>query len=121
MLRAALILILLGSGAQQAPLPTIQNGRVETRQAASLEREIAAAKSASTEPVWVAWRVPIADGQRGNCSTYKRLPHCAATTWRNSSNGAAGTPAGRSLLRRRRAGDAGPAARRPRRSGLRRW
>lgn len=70
MLRAALIVFALGSGAQQAPLPTIQNGRVETRQAASLDREIAAAKTASVEPVWVAWRVPIVDGQRGGCSTY---------------------------------------------------
>jgi HEAT repeats len=70
MLLVALTLTVLGSGAQQAPLPTIQNGRVETRQASSLDRDIAAAKTTSADPVWVAWRVPIADGQRGNCSTY---------------------------------------------------
>ena len=69
MLRAALILIVLGSGAQQAPLPTIQNGKVETRQATSLDREITAAKAVSAEPVWVACRVPVADGQRGGCLT----------------------------------------------------
>ena len=70
MLRVALTVILIGGGAQQAPLPTIQNGKIETRQATSLDREIAAAKAASIDPTWVAWRVPIADGQRGGCSTY---------------------------------------------------
>jgi len=70
MLRAAFFMILLGSGAQQAPLPTIQNGRVDTRQATSIEREVAAAKTQSADPVWVGWRVPVADGQRGGCSTY---------------------------------------------------
>src|SRR5262245_59697768 len=69
MLTVTLLLMALGGGAQQTPLPTIQNGRVETRQATSLDNEVAAAKRASIDPVWVAWRVPVADGQRGRCST----------------------------------------------------
>jgi HEAT repeat protein len=70
MWRTAFLLILLGGGAQQAPPPTIQNGRVDTRQATSIEREVATAKTQSADPVWVGWRVPVADGQRGGCSTY---------------------------------------------------
>jgi hypothetical protein len=49
MLPAALILMFLGSGAQQAPLPTIQNGKVETRQATSLDREIATARPLTSD------------------------------------------------------------------------
>ena len=62
---------LLGSGvgAQQAQVQ-IQNGRVETRSASSLDREIAAAGSTTAEAVWVAWREPMIDGARNMCSFY---------------------------------------------------
>jgi HEAT repeat protein len=60
--------MVLVAGALQTA-PQIQNGRVETRQASSIDREVAAV-SGSADPVWVAWRVPIADGQRGSCQTY---------------------------------------------------
>ena len=53
---------------QQAPPPQIQNGKVETRQATSIDREIASL--AGPDPVWVYWRVPMLDGERGPCSTY---------------------------------------------------
>jgi hypothetical protein len=55
----------------QAPAPQIQNGKVETRRAATIDREIAAAQpSPSGDPVWVAWRVPMIDGDRDMCSWY---------------------------------------------------
>ncbi len=55
--------------AQQAP--QIQNGKVETRRAAAIDREIAAASpTASSEPAWVAWRTPMVPGDRDMCSWY---------------------------------------------------
>jgi HEAT repeat protein len=65
---AVLLLIAIGAGAIQAP--QIQNGRVETRQATAIDTELARVAAGSVEPVWAGWRVPIADGQRGSCSTY---------------------------------------------------
>src|SRR5580765_5230412 len=58
--------------AQQAPSPVqIQNGKVETRQGAAIDREIAAVSGASsTDPVWVAWRTPMIPGDRDMCSWY---------------------------------------------------
>ena len=53
---------------RQAPPPQIQNGRVETRQATSPDREIASL--GVPDPVWVYWRVPMMDGERGPCSTW---------------------------------------------------
>ncbi len=54
-----------------AQQPPIQNGKVETRKVAALDKEIATiAAGATTDPVWVGWRVPIVDGERGGCSTW---------------------------------------------------
>jgi HEAT repeat protein len=61
------LLLALGIGVAQAP--PIQNGRVETRQTTAIERELGRI-AGSVDPVWAGWRVPIADGQRGGCSTY---------------------------------------------------
>ena len=52
---------------QQAPVP-IQNGKVETRQASSIDREVTAA-AASSDPVWVGWRVPLVPGDRNLCES----------------------------------------------------
>jgi len=52
---------------QQAPVP-IQNGKVETRQATSIDREVTAA-AASADPVWLAWRVPMVPGDRNLCES----------------------------------------------------
>jgi HEAT repeats len=52
---------------QQAPVP-IQNGKVETRQASSIDREVTAA-AASPDPVWVAWRAPLVPGDRNLCES----------------------------------------------------
>ncbi|HYN09289.1 MAG TPA: HEAT repeat domain-containing protein [Vicinamibacterales bacterium] len=67
---ATLVLLGLATTASAQP-PSIQNGKVETRKPAALDREIATiAATATTEPVWVGWRVPIVDGERGGCSTW---------------------------------------------------
>jgi HEAT repeat protein len=65
---AVLLLIAVSAGALQTP--QIQNGRIETRQATAIENELARVAAGSVEPVWAGWRVPVADGQRGGCSTY---------------------------------------------------
>lgn len=52
--------------AQQLP---IQNGKIETRPGTSLDREITAVGS-SPEPVWIAWRVPMVNGDRSICSMW---------------------------------------------------
>ena len=62
---------------QQAPPVQIQNGRVETRQATSPEREIASL--AGPDPVWVYWRAPMLDGERGPCSVTVSPVHGAAS------------------------------------------
>lgn len=67
---AALVMLTLAVPAL-AQQPSIQNGKVETRKAAALDREIATlAAGATTEPVWAGWRVPVVDGERAGCSTW---------------------------------------------------
>jgi len=60
------------SAQAQAPGPVqIQNGRIETRAGAAIDREIAAASApGSTEPVWIAWRTPMLAGDRDMCGWY---------------------------------------------------
>ena len=50
-----------------APQQQIQNGKVETRRTAAIDREINAI-AATPEPVWAAWRVPMIEGDRRMCS-----------------------------------------------------
>lgn len=69
-LRLTLALVTATTIAAAAQQPQIQNGRVEKRQASSLSSEIATLGAASTDPVWVAWREPMADGRRGGCNWY---------------------------------------------------
>jgi hypothetical protein len=52
-----------------AQQPSIQNGKVEARQATSIDREIASV-GASADPVWIGWRVPIVDGEHGGCNSW---------------------------------------------------
>jgi hypothetical protein len=51
-------------GGQQ---PRVQNGRVDVRSGASVDREIAAA---GPDPVWIGWRVPMVPGERDLCSSW---------------------------------------------------
>jgi hypothetical protein len=71
-MRAITTIVVLGLAATaSAQQPPIQNGKVDTRKPAALDREIATiAASAKTDPVWTGWRVPIVDGLRGGCSTW---------------------------------------------------
>ncbi len=59
----------LALSAVEGQRPNIQNGRVETRAATAIEREIAAVGT-SASPVWVAWSVPMVAGDRNVCSTW---------------------------------------------------
>ena len=60
----------VAAAAQQAT-PQIQNGKVETRRAAAIDREIAAAAPTNaSDPAWVAWRTPMVPGDRDMCSWY---------------------------------------------------
>ena len=52
-----------------AQQPQIQNGRIEARQATSIDREVSSF-NASADPVWIGWRVPIVDGENGGCYTW---------------------------------------------------
>lgn len=71
MFRAALLSSALALSLASPPqAPPVQNGRVETRQTAAIDRELTALAAAAREPVWAGWRVPIADGQRGGCCLY---------------------------------------------------
>src|SRR5262245_35852138 len=59
------------SAQSQGPAPQIQNGKIDVRSGAAIDREIAAASpKSSTDPVWIGWRVPIVPGDRDNCSWY---------------------------------------------------
>jgi HEAT repeats len=57
-----------GGAIAAAQQPQIQNGRVETRSATSIDRALAGL--GATDPVWAAWRVPMIDGEGSHCSWY---------------------------------------------------
>ena len=67
---AAVFAVLVASVGVLAQMPQIQNGRVESRAVTSLSRDVAALTAQATTPVWVAWQVPMIDGERGLCCTY---------------------------------------------------
>lgn len=68
---AAVLVILVAAAGAMAQTPQIQNGRVETRAVTSLARDVAALTAqTTTTPQWVAWQVPMIDGERGLCCTY---------------------------------------------------
>jgi HEAT repeat protein len=54
--------------AQQPPASLIQNGKVETRPATSIDREITSL--AGTDVAWLVWRAPMVPGDREMCSSY---------------------------------------------------
>src|SRR5215471_16884324 len=67
----AFVFVAAAASAAAAQQPQIQNGRVETRQASSISGEIATLGASSTDPIWIAWREPVADGRRAGCSWYQ--------------------------------------------------
>jgi hypothetical protein len=70
------------SAPAQGPAPQIQNGRVDVRPGAAIDREIAAlSPKASTDPVWIAWRVPMVPGDRDMCDSYTDRLGTIRGTW----------------------------------------
>lgn len=67
---AAALTLIVASVGVITQTPQIQNGRVESRAVTSLSRDVAALTTQSTTPRWVAWQVPMIDGERGMCCTY---------------------------------------------------
>ena len=68
---ASVAVVAVASAAAQSPASQVQNGKVEVRKATSIDREIASvAAPRADEPVWVAWRVPMIEGDRDVCSSY---------------------------------------------------
>jgi hypothetical protein len=65
----AVLCLTIGLGAQSSA-PRIENGRVELRTATAIDREIASLAAGQSDPLWVGWRVPIADGRHGGCCVY---------------------------------------------------
>jgi len=64
-------LLVTSAVGQGQGIPQIQNGKVEVRKATAIDREIASLGSArADEPVWVAWRTPMINGDRDLCSWY---------------------------------------------------
>ncbi len=57
-----------GGQTQPPPASLIQNGKVEVRPGASIDREIGAV--AGPDPVWLMWRVPMVAGDRELCNSY---------------------------------------------------
>ncbi len=67
----ALASVAWAAGQAQAPPVQIQNGKVEVRKGTAIDREIASlAPARADEPVWVAWRAPMTNGDRDMCSWY---------------------------------------------------
>ena len=65
---AGLLVVASAASAQQ---PQIQNGKVEVRKDAAIDRAIASVPAAGPDqPAWVAWKAPMIDGDRDMCSWY---------------------------------------------------
>ena len=67
----ALASVAWAAGQAQATAVQIQNGKVEVRKGTAIDREIASlAPARADEPVWIAWRAPMTNGDRDMCSWY---------------------------------------------------
>ncbi len=62
-------LTLEGQAAAPAQTSAVQNGRLEPRPASSIDQALATVGTAS-EPVWVAWAVPLADHRGSLCTQW---------------------------------------------------
>ncbi|HQX81373.1 MAG TPA: HEAT repeat domain-containing protein [Vicinamibacterales bacterium] len=60
----------LAVAAVAAQTPQIQNAQVKTQAVTSLSRDVAALAAQATTPQWVAWQVPMSDGERNLCCFY---------------------------------------------------
>jgi len=62
--------LVLAVAAVAAQTPQIQNAQMHTQAVTSLARDVAALASQATTPQWVAWQVPMTDGERNLCCYY---------------------------------------------------
>jgi hypothetical protein len=68
MMIGAVVMAVATAGAQT---PQVQNAQVKPQVVTSLARDVAAlASQAGATPRWVAWQVPMIDGERNNCCYY---------------------------------------------------
>lgn len=65
------LIFLVSMAALPMQQPQIQNGRVETRQVTSLDRDIAAIAAAATAPTWIGWRETAAATLGNACCYYQ--------------------------------------------------
>ncbi len=63
----AVVMAVASAGAQT---PRIQNAQVKSQAVTSLSRDVAALASQATASAWVAWQVPMIDGERNMCCYY---------------------------------------------------
>lgn len=53
-----------------SPQSQIQNGRIERRASTGFARDVQTLVSGARDPVWIAWREPMVDGERSLCCWY---------------------------------------------------
>jgi hypothetical protein len=66
---APIVMLAAATSALVLQQPAVQNGRIETRPVSSIARDLVAL-GGGAQPVWVAWQVPMIDGDRNLCSTW---------------------------------------------------
>ncbi|MEO6222572.1 MAG: hypothetical protein ABIP90_04930, partial [Vicinamibacterales bacterium] len=67
MMIGAVAMAAVTAGAQT---PQVQNAQMKTQAVTSLSRDVAALTSSATASTWVAWQVPMTDGERNMCCYY---------------------------------------------------
>ena len=67
MMISAVVLAVATAGAQT---PQVQNAQMKPQAVTSLARDVAALTAQATTPRWVAWQVPMTDGERNMCCYY---------------------------------------------------
>ncbi|MBI4475660.1 MAG: HEAT repeat domain-containing protein [Acidobacteria bacterium] len=65
--RALMLLLLLAAWPASAQDLRIVNAKIETRQSSNLAQDIRQLASGLTEPAWIAYRVPLIDGEHSMC------------------------------------------------------
>jgi hypothetical protein len=62
--------VTVAAAAAAAQTPLIQNAQMKPQAVTSLTRDVAALAAQATTPRWVAWQVPMIDGERNMCCYY---------------------------------------------------
>ena len=61
---------IVAAAAAAAQTPLIQNAQLKPQTVTSLTRDVAALAAQASTPRWVAWQVPMIDGERNMCCYY---------------------------------------------------